>query len=71
MSFGDNEYLVAEDENYDRNRNELLEEVENPLNKHRIGANETALISTVPCQLNDDDIVIAPGQGKKTIIVNT
>ena len=67
LSFGDNEDLEAEDENYDRNRNELLEEVENPLNKHCIGANETALISTVPCQLSDDDIVISPGQGKKPL----
>ena len=45
----------------------LLEERENPLNEHRVAANETALINNIPCQVNDDNIVIAPGQGKQPL----
>ena len=45
----------------------LLEDEENPLNEHRISANETALISNIPCQVNDDNIVIAPGQGQQPL----
>ena len=45
----------------------VLELQENPLDKHRFQANETALINNIPYQINDDNIVIAPGQGKRPL----
>ena len=32
---------------------------------HRSGSNETALVSEIPCIINDENVIIAPGQGKK------
>ena len=34
---------------------------------HRSGSNETALVSEIPCIINDENVIIAPGQGKKTV----
>lgn len=37
-----------------------IEDVENPLDQDRVGANETALISAIPTQYNNDTLSIAP-----------
>ena len=37
---------------------------EDPLNAYRIASNETALVSEVPALIDDENIIIAPGQGK-------
>ena len=41
-----------------------LEEQENPLDECRVGANETALISVVPSQIDNENVTIAPCEGK-------
>ena len=43
---------------------EINEEQENPLDKCRVGANETALISVVPSQIDNENVTIAPCEGK-------
>ena len=45
-----------------------LELGENPLDQFRTSANETCLISNIPCEDNEC-INIAPGEGKKTVSV--
>ena len=37
--------------------------VEDPLSKHRTGSNETTLVSEIPNITNDENVIIAPGQG--------
>ena len=39
--------------------------VEDPLSMHRAGSNETALVSEIPSIINDENVITAPGQGKK------
>ena len=41
------------------------EEVENPLDEHRIGSKEIALTANIPCQIDQESIKIAPGEGIK------
>ena len=36
---------------------------------HRIGSNETALVSEIPYIINDGNIIIALGQGEKTVSI--
>ena len=48
-----------------------LEEAENPLDKYRAGANESSLTSIVPHQINENDITLAPGEGKSPISMIT
>ena len=43
--------------------------VEDPLNKHRTGSNETALVSEIPNIINDENIIIVPGQGKNPVSI--
>ena len=40
--------------------------VEDPLSMHRTASNETALVSEISYIINDENVIIAPGQGKKT-----
>ena len=40
-----------------------LEEQENPLDDCRVGANETALISVVPSEIDNENVTIAPCEG--------
>ena len=40
--------------------------VEDPLSMHRTGSNKTVLASEIPSKINDENLIIAPGQGKKT-----
>ena len=39
--------------------------VEDPLSMHRARSNETALVSEIPSIINDENVITAPGQGKK------
>ena len=39
--------------------------VKDPLSMRRTGSNETALISEIPHIINDENVVIAPWQGKR------
>ena len=36
---------------------------------HRTVLNETALVSEVPYIINDENVIIAPGQGKKPVAI--
>ena len=44
--------------------------VGDPLNMHRTASNETTLVAEIPNIINEENIIIAPGQGKKTTILN-
>ena len=48
-----------------------LEEVENPLDELRIGSNESVLIPNNLCQIDQENITIARGKGKKPISILT
>ena len=48
-----------------------FEEQENPLDECRVGANETALISVVPSEIDNENVTIAPCEGKKPISLLT
>ena len=37
---------------------------EDPRNKYRIACNETALVSEIPSVIYNENIIVAPGQGK-------
>ena len=66
--------IVREDEETPDDNNDKyndFEEIDNPLDQYRIGANETALIPTIPCQINEEDVTIAPGEGIKPISILT
>ena len=39
-----------------------LEETENHLDQYRVGADETTLVVNTPCQINYENITIAPGE---------
>ena len=43
--------------------------VEDPLSMHRTGSNETALVSEIPSIVNDENVMIALGQGEKPVSV--
>ena len=43
--------------------------VEDPLNMHRTATNETTLISEIPNIINEENIIIAPGQGKTPVSI--
>ena len=43
--------------------------VEDPLNMHRAASNETTLVSEIPNIINDKNVIIAPGQGKKLVSI--
>ena len=48
----------------------LIGSVEDPLSMHRTGSNETTLVLEIPSIINDENVIIAPGQGKKTVSVS-
>ena len=48
----------------DRSETEFAS-VEDPLNMHRTASNKTTLVSDIPNIINDENVIIAPGQGKK------
>ena len=39
--------------------------VEDPLNMRRTASNDTNLVSEIPNIINEENVIIAPGQGKK------
>ena len=43
--------------------------VENPLNIHRFPLNEATLISEIPNLINEENVIIAPGQGKNLVSI--
>ena len=53
------------------NQVDNLEEVENPLDQYRISANYSALIPTIPCEIYEENITVAPGEGLKPISILT
>ena len=40
-----------------------------PLNMHRTVSHETTLVSEIPNIINEGDVIIAPGQGKKPVSI--
>ena len=53
-----------------RTENKLnFELLDDPLNLHRVAANETTLISEIPGIIDEDNITIAPGQGKTPLSI--
>ena len=63
--------ILREEELDLTNEADNLEEVENPLDQYRISANESALIPTIPCEINEENITVAPGEGLKPISILT
>ena len=43
--------------------------VEDPLNMHRTASNETTLVSEILNIISDENVIIAPGQGKKPVSI--
>ena len=43
--------------------------VEDPLSMHRTGSNEASLVSKIPSMINDENVIIAPAQGKKPVSI--
>ena len=43
--------------------------MDDPLNLHRVAANETTLISEIPSIIDEDNITIAPGQGNTSLLI--
>ena len=39
--------------------------VQDPLNMHRTASNETTVVSEIPNMINDENVIVAPGQGRK------
>ena len=59
-----NNYADAEVEN--KLNFQLLDD---PLNLHRVAANETSLISELPSIIDEDNIIIAQGQGNTSLSI--
>ena len=53
------------------NQVDNLEEVENQLDQYRISANDSALIPIIPCEINEENITVAAGEGLKPISILT
>ena len=49
--------------------NESFESVDDPLNAHKIVGYETTLVPEIPRIIEDDNVIIAPGQGKTPVSV--
>ena len=43
--------------------------IEDILSMHRTRSNETALVSEIPCIINNENFIIAPGQEKKLVLI--
>ena len=60
---------ISDGKEMNKNNNENAREaeyasVEDPLNIHRSATNETTPISEIPNIINEENVIIAPGQGK-------
>ena len=49
--------------------NESFESVNDPLNAHRAAGYETILVPEIPRIIQDDNVIMAPGQGKTPVSV--
>ena len=49
--------------------NESFESVDDPLNAHRAAGCETTLVPDIPRIIEDDNVIIPPGQGKTRVSV--
>ena len=56
---------ITENVNYNRSETEFAS-VEDPLNMYTAASNETTLVSEIPNIINEDNVIIASGQGKIT-----
>ena len=54
---------MTENVNYIRSETEFAS-VEDPPNMYRTALNETTLASEIPNIINEENVIIAPGQGK-------
>ena len=43
--------------------------VEDPLSMYKTTSNEKALVSEIPYLANDENVIIALGQGKKSVLI--
>ena len=44
--------------------------VENPLSMHKTRSNKTAVVLKIPSAINVENVIIAPGQGKKVSVLS-
>ena len=65
---GTGESICNAKENVNESETEYAS-VEDPRNIHRTASNETTLVSDIPNIVNNENIIIAPGQGKTPISV--
>ena len=42
---------------------------EDPLTRHRVASNETALVSEIPNIVENENLIVAPGQGKTPVAI--
>ena len=63
--------ILIEEELDLTNQADNLEDVENPFDQYRIRANDSALIPTIPCEIIEENITVAPGEGLKPISILT
>ena len=47
----------------------VFESVDDPLNAHRAAGYETTLVSEIPTIIEDNNVIMAPGQGKTPVSV--
>ena len=57
------------DKNIQVKQNAEYASVEDPLNMHRTATNEITLISEIPNIINEENVIIAPRQGKTPVSV--
>ena len=50
-------------------KNEIFESVDDPLNAHRDAGYETTPVPEIPRIIEDDNVIMAPGQGKTPVSV--
>ena len=60
--------IISDRKELSETRNDTEKEyasVKDPLNLQRTSSNETTLVSETPSIINEQNVIIAPGQGKK------
>ena len=65
---------ISDGKEMNKNNNENTSEAEyasfkDPLNMHRTATNETTLISKIPNVINEENVIIAPGQEKTPVSI--
>ena len=68
--------LVSTDDDIEQDQtleihDDNLEEIDNPLDDLRVGSTETMLISNIPYSIEQENIIIAPGENKKPLSLMT